>query len=267
MKLNQLKESFDRAFFHLFSFKKFCVLFLSLGISALFFIVFHEIARGQPFWVQQILFFLPLFLGVVLLYGAQLFLTQSYLRECLDKPPLTFKKGLMHVLPGMIKLSYFLVPLIFFYLILLLLTGTFLLFTHLPIIGAVFKTLLAFIPFLLNLALLGIFASILFLSFYVVPLIAMDTKFLRKRLLKRMTLSPFVQFLYLLLPLLVVGVVWKFLMLAVEMSVNTYVFQESSLEVLLQSFSILIPFTALFTFPLLFLWHFAAESAHVGNES
>jgi hypothetical protein len=266
MQLNQIKESFDRAFFHLFSLKKFFALFLSLGVSALFFIVFNEIARGQPFWVQQILFFLPLFLGVVLLFGTQLFLTQSYLRECTDKPPQSFRKGFMQILPGMIKLSYFLVPLIFFYLLLLLLTGTFLLFTHLPIVGAIFKTVLAFIPFLLNLALLGIFVSLLFLSFYVVPLVAIDAKVLRKRLMKRMTLSPFIQFIYLLFPILIVCLVWKFLMQAVEMSVNTYVFQESSLELLLQSFSILIPFTALFTSPLLFLWHFAAESALVGSE-
>lgn len=258
--MNRIKESFDRAFFHLFAFKKFLTLFLALLTSSLFFVAFQQIAYGQPFWIQQILFFIPLFLGVVVLFGSQIVLTHAYLKQCEGTEDICLKKSAWQLLPAMVKLSYFIIPLIFFYLILLLLSGTFLLFTQLPFIGVVFKTVLAFIPFLLNLSLLLIFMALLFFSFYVVPLIAIDAKQIRKRLYKRMTVSPFVQFVYLALPLTVVIVVWKVLMLAVEMSANTYLFQESSMEVLLQSFSIMIPFTALFTFPILFLWHFATES-------
>lgn len=261
--LQEIKESFDKAFYHSFTLSKFLTVYISLGVCALLFVSFRQLAYGHPFWIQQILFFLPLFLGALLLYGAQLFLTQGYLRERERKQQPLLRKRLFAMVPSLMKLSYFLVPLVLFYLILLLFSGTFLLFTHAPFVGVIFKTLLAFVPFLLNIGLLGIFMALLFISFYIVPLLSIETQNIRKRLFKRMTLSPFIQFFYLLLPTVLLLTVWKLLMWAVEMSVNAYVFQESSLEVLLQSFSILIPFTALFTFPILFLWNFAAESALV----
>jgi len=264
MTWQHLEKIFNRAVSYSFSKTKCLLIFLTLALCGLFSVICRAASIGASSWIVMSLTFLPIFLCSGILLASGLVLIRLYHEEIKGKKGSVFRtfrsmKGLFFGIP------YLTVPLIFAYLILWMILGVFYLLREIPHIGGALGSILSFGPFLLVLGsiVLG-FISLLTL-FFVTPAAALQNDLnpkLAERVLGQIRLNPFFSSIMLLigiLPLLVVALV---LCLATLMTHLLYVEGGSPFAIVMRWFFMMLPFCALMTPAVIFLFNFACE-AHV----
>lgn len=263
MNLSGIQFSFNRAFARSFSFKKNFLVFAILALCGVF-IVFCQGLRinAHNNWVSMSLIFLPFFLCSGILLATGIVLIRLYHDE-IKKKEISYRELILKSWEILLGASYFSIPAILIYLLLWMLLGIFVLLEEIPAIGSFFSAVLSFAPFILNLATLVLCLSVVFLLFFVTPILALkglSRATVTSSLLKRLQSDAFSNlFLFLIgfLPLLI-----SFLILLASAFLTTHFCEPCAhpIQITLQLFFIMIPFVAFLSPTIVFFYNFAVES-------
>ncbi|NGX60844.1 MAG: hypothetical protein K940chlam9_00316 [Chlamydiae bacterium] len=242
MTLNDLSLLFTRAWQKVWNLNKLLIIFGVLVLSGLVCLFFQIAAHftSPPF--RYSLQVLPLFLAIGFLLAGGVYVLGEKEK----------KKSLLQT-------TYLSIPLLVTFLLLWVLLGFLVLLKSVPYVGKVLGVLLAFLPFLLNLATLLLFVGGLLALFFLTPKIAMGKKWEVQSLWEPIARSPFIASLSLLIGIVPVWIAWEVLMGALKLTFQTYSFSESPLERLLQAFFTILPFSALLAPFVLFFFNFGQE--------
>ncbi len=233
-----------------------------LFFCGLLLVFFHSLALGAGNWMKKSLTFLPVFLCAGVLLAAGILLIRIYHDEIKEKP-ISYKTVLGKSWEIMAGASYFSVPIILVYLLLWMILGVFLLFEQLPGIGPVFGVLLAFGPFLINLAAILLCIANVAMLFFGAPAFALKgfsgSDVFRNILVKfkKDIFSGVVLGLISVIPFVAGFII---LMMAVFMSGPECVPNKTQLFFTVRRFILMIPFVALLSPTVIFFFNFAAES-------
>ncbi len=265
--LEEIKRAFNRALFLTFSKQKLLFAFCVMAFSGLLVVFFRGLALHSGQWVTMSLTFLPVFICAGILLSMGLILTRVYHHE-VKGMPVSYKEILAKSVELVIGASYVAVPFVLVYLLLWMVLGLFYLLKEIPGLGDFIGVILAFGPFLLNLAALLLMFSTVGVLFFVTPALALkssDRMRMAGMILHRLKIDVFtncLHFFIALFPLLITALV---LTLAAAMTGSTYLDVDHTSEVVLQWFFIMLPFTALLAPAMVFFFNFAAES-HVAMQ-
>jgi len=262
MSWSEIEHIFNRALKFSFSKRKLLFMFPVLLICGLMAVFCRAVAVQAGQWVSLSLTFLPVFLSSGLLLAAGVVLARIYHHE-VKMIPISYKKVLSQSLELLVGVTYLTLPLLLSYLLLWMLMGVFYLLKEIPALGDTLGILLAFGPFLLVLGSLLLSFVNLFLLFFAMPHIALQTgmklkiaeevfKKFKDNLFSSMTL-----FLIGLVPLLLIVGILSF---AAFLTGVNFFLRTETLAIALQWFFIMIPFTALLAPGILFFFNFAVES-------
>ncbi len=264
MTLKDVAQMFNRAFAHAFGKGKFFVLFITLFLSGLVFLVFQGIASYAAPWFQLPLKVIPLFVIFGLVMAAGTLMILVYDQELNGKTP-SVSKSAWHAWDTLFKASYLALPLLFAFLLFWVVVGIFLLLKAIPYLGTLFGVVLAFIPYLLNFATLLLFLLSLFALFFVAPHLARREKIELSSVSHRLRENLFINLLFLGIAYLPVWIVWKFVMKAATMTYQLFSVGEGAVETALQSIFVLLPIAAIMTPAALFFFNFAHEAALISE--
>lgn len=262
MTFDNLKEMFQRAFWLSFSRKKIFFSFLVLAFCGLLIVFCRGMAIQAIAWIKMSLTFLPIFLCTGILLSTGIVLIRLYHDEVKNRD-LSVRKTLKKSWDLMLTTSYLCIPLFLAYLLLWIVLGIFYLLRQIPGIGDTLSIVLAFGPFLLILGSLILGIANIALLFFVTPAVAL-TGFGRMELaykiinrVKKDILGNFRLLVIAIFPLLlVIGL----LTLAAYLTEMSYFSANSALEIVLQWFFIMLPFSAVLAPAVIFFFNFAAES-------
>lgn len=264
MTLSDIQFIFNRAFSKSFTLKKLLLVFVSLALCGVLVVFFRGLAVNAGHWLILSLSFLPIFLCSGCLLSVGIFLIRIYHDEVKNKE-VKYGDILSKSWEIILGASYFSVPIILCYLLIWMLLGIFFLLRDIPTFGQFFAVLLAFAPFLINLASLVLCLINFALLFFVAPVIALkgfDKMQISKILMNRIQGDLFSNLLLALIAsipfLFAVGI----LSLAAFLTGTICYTCELLIYTVLQWFVIMIPFTALLSPAIVFFFNFAAE-AHV----
>ncbi len=258
MTLKSLSEMFNRALLYAFEKKKFLFLFTVLAFAGVFVLFFRSLAFLTEGWWENSLLFFPLFVALGFLLAAEVVLVRLYARQIEGERPL-LRQMLFSSWELMLRVSYFSLPLLLLYLLFWVLSGVFLLLRAIPYFGTFLSVILSFAPFLLNLGTVLLVLTALFLCFFVCPYLALESKFERKALFFRLKNDLFFNLLFFLIDLIPVWIVFKVLSFAASLTFGIESLEGGSLEKVLQSFFIMLPFLAILTPMIIFFFNFAVE--------
>lgn len=262
--LSDIQFIFNRAFSKSFNMKKLLLVFTVLALCGVLVVFFRGLAVNASHWLILSLSFLPIFICSGFLLSTGIMLIRIYHDEIKNK---TIKYADIFAKSWEIILgsSYFSVPIILSYLLIWMFLGIFFLLRDISTFGQFFAVVLAFAPFLINLASLLLCLMNFALLFFVAPLIALKgfnkmqvSKILMHRMQNDAFSNFFLPFVALLPLLFVVGL----LSLAAYLTGSICYTCEMPVYTVLQWFVIMIPFTALLSPAVVFFFNFAAE-AHV----
>lgn len=264
IELTDIQRIFNRALSHTFSARKLIIIALILALCGLVEVFFYTLAQNAGRWVMMSLTFVPLFLCFGVLLSAGIWLIRIYHDEVKGRE-VTYGEVLSKSWETIIGASYFAIPILITYLLLWMMLGIFSLLKTVPGIGDFFVAILAFAPFLLNLAslLLCIFSVVLL--YLITPVIALRgfgrlqlaqviTERLRSDMFSNILLGG-IALLPLILSLIVLGT-------AVLLTDSLCLACEKTSYTTIHSFFVMIPFAALLAPSIIFFFNFAAE-AHV----
>lgn len=263
--IEMFRTIFNRALGLTFRRKKLLLATVTLLLCGIMVVFFRGLAIYANVWMTLSLTFTPIFLCAGLLLALGILLVRIYSEEVQDHTVSYMRtlKGSWELLLGACYLS---VPILLCYLLLWIALGIFVSLRQLPVIGEFFGPILAFAPFLINLASLLLCLCNAALLFFATPLFALNgiegLKNMQK-LLKRIAVDPFTHLtlaLTALLPLLLCIVT---LTLAALLTGSVYGGGEGSLNTILQWFFVMVPFTALLSPAVVFFFNFAAEANHL----
>lgn len=269
MNFNDIPFVFDRAFKHTFSFKKLAFVFLITALCGIFVVFSRGLAINANSWVATSLTFLPLFLCGGVLLATGIVLIRLYHDEIKQKEA-NYKHVLSKSWEVILGATYFSIPMILVYLLLWMLLGVFMLLTQIPGIGSFFAVILAFAPFLLNLATLILCILVICMLFFVSPTVALkglNRSLVTDQLVKRLKGDIFFN---ILLIIIATFPLYVFLALLISAAFLTSYFCEACydpIQTILQWFFIMIPFTALLSPAIVFFFNFAAESHVLMNKN
>jgi hypothetical protein len=264
MELSRIQFIFNRAASLTFVKKKLMITSLVLAFCGLLVVFFRGLAIHASQWILMSLTYLPFFLCAGVLLSLGIFLVRIYHDEIKQKP-LIYNKVLGNSSGLMLGASYFSIPIILSYLLLWILLGIFALLQEIPGFGRFFSVILAFGPFLLNLACLLLCVLNLALLFFVSPIIAfkgLNRVAVSEVLMRRLSGDLFSNLALGTIALLPLVAVAGFLLLAAFLTGSVGYVSEHPLQNVLQWFFIMIPFTILLSPAVVFFFNFAAE-AHV----
>jgi hypothetical protein len=222
----------------------------------------RALAKDAGAWMNLSLIFLPILLSSGFLLTLGVLLTRMYVRE-VKGLTLNLKRLFSGTMDIAIGTSYLSMPPIFLYLCLWIVLGLFFLLKELPLIGPFFNIVLAFGPFLLIFCSLLLCVLSIALLFFVAPAVAHHSiKRLElwlqiwKTVRERPFQSAILFFLGIIPTLLMAGL----LSLAATMTNLSFALSAPSPALALEWFFMMLPFCALLTPPVIFFFHFAAES-------
>jgi len=264
MDLNAFSLLFNRALSLTFVKRKLIAVFSILALSGLLVVFFRGISLHATHWVQLSLTFLPIFLTTGVLLSTGIFLIRIYHDEVKQKE-ISYTDTFKRSWELLIGASYFAIPIILSYVLLWMLLGVFMLLHQTPALGDFFSVVLAFAPFLINLATLVLCLISLMLLFYVAPVIAfkgLEKGTVVQSVIRRLEANPFLNILLFGLALLPVGIVLAFLSIAAVLTGQLCLDCQTILQTVLKWFFIMLPFVAFLTPAIIFFFNFAAE-AHV----
>lgn len=262
MDLQEIQTFFNRAWHHTFERKKLLTVFFFTLMCGLLVIFFKGLALQTGQWAAQSLIFLPIFISSGVLLALGVVLIRIYHDE-IKKREISYRNVIGKSLDIIIGSAYLSIPIILSYLLLWMLLGVFFLLNDIPGLGGVFSVILAFAPFLLNVAALVLCVISISMLFFITPIIALKginriqlAQVLAKRLQEDMFLS-------LLLATIAAGpllLLSGLLTLAAYMTGSICYVCDNNLYTTLQWFFIMIPFTAFLSPAIVFFFNFAAES-------
>lgn len=264
MTVSDIQLIFNRALRLTLDRKKLLLVFAVLALCGLLVVFFRGLAIHAGQWMVMSLTFLPFFLCAAVLLSVGIILIRIYHDEVKGKE-VNYADILSKSWDVVIGASYFSIPLILSYLVLWILLGIFVMLKQVPAVGDIFAVILAFGPFLLNLASLLLCVLNVALLFFVTPIIALkglSRMMVVQTLVKRLKADIFSNMILIFFSLLPLLVVTGLLMLAAFLTGTVCYACEQPLHNVLQWFFIMIPFTALLSPTVVFFFNFAAE-AHV----
>lgn len=262
MTLSDIGKIFNRAWSQTFDKRKLFLMFIVLLFCGLLVVFFHGLSIGANPWIKQSLTFLPFFLCAGVLLSTGIMLIRVYHDEIKQKP-VSYQEVFSKSWEIIIGSSYFSIPIILCYLLLWVLTGIFLLFEQTPIVGPTFSTILAFGPFLLNLAAILLCIANVSMLFFAAPVLALkglNGIRISKNLTQKYNKDIFSNLLLGFIAITPLALVLIILTLAGIMSGLSTLQYSSILFSTLRRFIIMIPFVAFLTPPLIFFFNFSAES-------
>lgn len=262
MSFEQFEGQFNRAFLLSFKLKRLLFLFIALAICGLIAIFFRTLAIYSGPWMAMNLCYLPLLIGTAILMASGVILVRAYPDEIKDGG-VSYREMMSHSWQRMLVGSYFALPLILAYIILWLFLGIFVLLSYIPSVGPFFAALLAFVPFLINCAILSLCVLAICLLFFILPRFSLGN--INPRLLPEMFFHNFWKNPLQHLALLTVGIipailVFCFLSYATCMTIRALNLPWGSLHEALMMLMILIPFLGILTPAVLFFFNFATEA-------
>lgn len=261
--LQDIQFMFNRAVNRSFSRKKLLFMFILLSLCGVLVVFFRGLKAHAGSWVSLSLNFLPVFLCAGVLLAAGIFLIRIYHDEIKERP-ISLRTVFAKSWEVILGASYFSIPIILVYLMVWMAMGIFVLLSQVPGIGDLFRIVLAFCPFLLNLFTLILVICNAALLFFFAPVVALKglnrtlvTQILADRL-KRDFFANFLLFMIALLPLMIIG---SLLMISAALTDSLYETAATTpLQSILTMFFLMIPFAACLTPAVIFFFNFAAES-------
>lgn len=263
MTAEDLSFIFNRAFYGSFSLKKMLFVFWVLALCGVLVVFFRGLALNVGGWLLLSLTFLPIFLtgGVLLSLGVMLI--RIYHDEVKGKE-VKYRKIFSKSWEVILGASYFTIPIILLYLVMWMALGIFVMLTQIPIIGAIFSSILSFGPFLLNFASLLLCVGMLAFLFFVSPAIALkglNGLQLSHWLNKRFKNDPFANLVAIIIGVLPVGFISILLVIAAYLSgFMTDLGFDSTLYTMTRWFFMMIPFVFVLSPAIIFFFNFAVES-------
>lgn len=264
MDFQMISASFNRALALTFSKKRLALVFAVLALSGMLVVFFRGLAVHAGHWVQLSLTFLPIFVCTGILLSTGILLIRLYHDEVKKRETL-YREVASKSWEEMIGASYFAIPIILCYVLLWILLGVFVLLEEIPLFGEFFSVILAFAPFMINLGMLLLCLASLFLLFFVAPVIAlkgMDRNTVIRTVVQRMEKDPLANAFLLFIGLLPLLIVVALLTVAALLTGSICLDCQTTAQVVLKWFVVMLPFTAFLTPTVIFFFHFAAE-AHV----
>lgn len=261
MKMDELGELFNRAWMHVFQWKKCAVAFAVLGLCAVLVVFFQGIAEHVSGSFGPSFLFLPMFLSGGLLFPLGVLLIRFYHDE-MKHGAVDYWASTKQSFEHAMMTAVVALPFVVAYLALWILLGVVVLFQELPVIGPLLEVLFAFLPVLLNLSFLVLGLLLYVLLFFGTPLCALkklEMKAAFQFLLNRFQRDPFVAISTFLLAQIPLFVSWFLLNMAAEMSHRGLPYGHSSAFAVVKGFVVSIPYAALLTPALIFFFNFAAE--------
>lgn len=264
MHLNDIQSIFNRALELSLDSTKWLITFCVLILCGLFVVFSRGLAENANPWIAMSLTFLPIFLCAGIWLALGIVLIRGYHDE-IKKKPVNYSKIVANSWETMLGASYFTVPVMLIYLILWMFLGIFLLLRSIPSVGDFFAVILAFAPFLLNLAMLLLCAFVVGVLFFVTPIIALKglgSAFASQLLWKRLRADMFSNLLLLTIGIFPLLLYFGFLVFAAYLTGSICDACTDLIHTVLHWFFIMIPFAALLAPAVIFFFNFAAE-AHV----
>ena len=264
MDLRDIQFAFNRALSLTFMKKKLIVVSIVLLLCGLLAVFFHGLSLNTGKWIGLSLAFLPVFLCTGLLLSTGIILIRVYHDE-IKKKAISYRTIMAKSWEIALGTTYLCIPIIMTYLLLWMMLGIFFLLNDIPSFGQFFGIILAFAPFLLNLASLILCFLSLSMLFFVAPAVAL--KGLNRIQLSQMLTHRFQQDIFfnlLLATIATLPLLFVFGLLSGAAAITGAVCYTcpTPLYVTLQWFFIMIPFAALLSPAMIFFFNFAAE-AHV----
>lgn len=258
----EIRKVYNRAWSQTFNRQKLLLTFCVLALCGLLAVFFRGLAVNSGRWVAMSMTFLPIFVCAGVLLSLGVILTRIYHDE-VKKRQVSFTDTLNRSWEVVLGAGYVSIPLILGYLLLWMLLGIFYLLKEIPGLGDFIGVVLAFGPFLLNLASLMMAVLSLAILFFVTPMLALNPtgrlaipQIILKRL-KKDLFSNLALFILALQPLFATAIL---LVIAAVLTGTMYLDVDHAMEVVLQWFFIMVPFTALMAPPVIFFFNLAAET-------
>lgn len=268
MTLDDLQRITNRSLALTWDYKKLFVTFCTLALSGLAFVACHSIALHSGSWVAISLMFLPMFFTGAALMAVGVVLVRVYHDQVKERAT-NFKQVFFSSWQLMAAASYLTVPIVLAFLLLWMAQAIFYLFKEIPLLGDLLGVVLAFWPFLLNVAVLLLVVGLVGMLFFVTPIVALRgiTRVKVSHIVlerwKQDIFSNFFQFTLGLIPfILSAGMLVVAACLTKAMGFSSTV----PLQVALQSLFIMIPAAALLAPSVVFFFNFAAESHVISQD-
>lgn len=264
LKLNDIEQAFNRAFFLSFTKRKLILTFLILALCGILVVFARSISIHTGQWIAMSLTFLPIFLCSGVLLSTGILLIRIYHDEVKHKD-IPVKDVFAKSWEVVIGASYFAIPIILGYLLLWMLLGLFFLLKAIPGIGEFFAVILSFGPFLLNFGSLVLCVLCLAILYFVTPIIALrglNRIQISQLVVSRIKGDVFSNLILAITALTPLFFCLSFLVLAAFMTGNICYHCEKPWHETLQWFFVMIPFTALLTPAVVFFFSMSAE-AHI----
>lgn len=262
MTWQQLETIFNRSISGSFSRAKCFLVFLALSLCGLFSVICRAVSLGASQWMVMSLTFLPIFLCSGVLLAVGLVLTRLYHEEIQGQKQPVFQiirssKTLFTGIP------YLTVPLIFAYLVLWMALGVFYLLREIPHVGTALGSIFSFGPFLLVLGSIVLGVLSVLTLFFVTPAAALQNDLkpkLAEVVLLQICKNPFFSIIMLLIGLTPLLIASGVLSLATLMTHLLYIEGGSSFAIVMRWFFMMLPFCAILTPAVIFLFNFACEA-------
>ncbi|MEC7839587.1 MAG: hypothetical protein VX777_06075 [Chlamydiota bacterium] len=262
MTFSDISFIFNRALSKTFDKSKLLLMFVVLLLCGMMVVFFRGLSVGAGEWMKKSLTFLPLFLCVGVLLSAGILLIRIYHDEIKEKS-INYREVLSKSWEIVLGASYFSVPIILLYLLLWMLMGVFLLFEQVPFVGPFFSIILAFGPFLLNLAAIVLCVVNISMLFFVAPALALkglSSQEISKSLIAKFNNDIFSNVTLGVIAVLPLALILGVLTLAGIMSGPACLPCKTPLFTTLRWFILMVPFVAFLAPALIFFFNFAAES-------
>lgn len=259
-----ISYSFNRALSKSLEKKKLTMVFATSLILGLLVIFFKAMSLHAGSWAKKSLIFLPIFLCAGVMLSMGVVLIRVYHDEVKGRR-VSYRETFARSWDILVGATYFSLPIILCYLLIWMVMGLFLLFEEVPLVGPLFSVILAFGPFLLNLASITLCIANAALLFYATPALALkglDAAWISRSVVKKLRCDFFANIYLSALALLPLASILAVVVLAALMSEEKSGASPQTLYVAMRWLFIMVPFVACLTPAIIFFFNFSAE-AHI----
>lgn len=262
--MNDLKNGANRALAHAWEGKKILITATMIFLVTLLMTFFQGVAIHVGVWWNLSLSLIPFFIGAALLLSTGILMIRLYHDEIKQKGT-TLAEVMNRSVDIVMAGAYFAVPFVLALVLLWAGLGVFVLLSQTPGIGPYVGGVFAFVPFVLNVAILVLILSVLWGLFYVSPVMAlrgMDRTYLLEDLWTRVKRDFFSHLIWFIVGITPLYVVYYLLVSSLRFTQLMLGLREGVASSMLGWFSMAIPFS-LFLAPLVIFFFQLAAEAHV----
>lgn len=262
LQFSDLRFMFNRSVQHCLERSKWLLTALVLFGTGLFIVVSNALALHAPAWISLSLVFLPIFISSGIWIALGIILIRIYHNEIKNRS-FTYAQVLANSLELLLGSAYATVPVLLLFILLWVVLGFFMLLQSVPVVGSLFSVLFAFAPFLLSLAALLMCVGLVFILFFVTPVLALrglNRAVIMEVLRTRGSHDPFSNLACLLTAAIPFAFFLLFLLFAACLTKNICGAEHDPLKAAFQGLFVMIPFSFLLAPAAIFFFNFAAES-------